>query len=195
MSVVFVNDRMALAARDQPSIDREGDRARDKQCNRQAFPEQAAIEPCVHRPGDDEHDRIFDELHGQDLVRAAVASGTTPDSRQTEVIKDLVDQDPGLDPIAGDAAKKKVTALIGAAATALIVVLAILMHVGVAASLLAVDFGWLQIASPVAYVIGSLILLVGILKVAYFRSWHFRRRTRAEKINLEGSPPIHDRVG
>jgi cytochrome P450 len=74
----LVHHRVALAARDQPAVDRHRDDARDRQREREAAPEQQVAEPGVHRAGDEQHDRVVDHLHRRDAQRVdASAIGTT----------------------------------------------------------------------------------------------------------------------
>ena len=65
-AVVRVHDGVALAAGDQPAVDRERDRSGDQQRDGEAAPEEEVRQPRFHRARDQEHDRVVDDLHHGD---------------------------------------------------------------------------------------------------------------------------------
>ena len=69
VAVVLVQQSVALAPREQPPVDgvrrEEGGGERD----RHPEPEDDVDQPGVHRPGDQRHDDVVDDLHGRDRQR------------------------------------------------------------------------------------------------------------------------------
>src|SRR5688572_19321579 len=55
--VMAVDDRVALAARDQPAVHRKGRDGGDGKREGKAAPEERGIEPCVHGARNHQHDR------------------------------------------------------------------------------------------------------------------------------------------
>lgn len=61
-----MNDSMTLTARHQPAHDGIGCDTGNHQCQSQAPPETKLEQACIHRTGDDEHDRVIDNFHDRD---------------------------------------------------------------------------------------------------------------------------------
>ena len=76
-----VQNGVALAARDQPAVDRVGDDAGDDQRERERAPEQDVADPGGHRAGDEQHDRVVDDLHDRD-AEGVGGEGDRDDGRQ-----------------------------------------------------------------------------------------------------------------
>ncbi len=79
--VMGMHHGMAAAPSDEPSIDRKGRQERDRQRQGEAPPKKRVSETGVHRAGNDEHDRIIDDLHDRDGDRI---SGKGQGSRRPE---------------------------------------------------------------------------------------------------------------
>jgi hypothetical protein len=58
----LVHDRVAAAACDQPAVDRERGDEGDQERDAQAPPEKRIVEPCCDGAGDDEDERVVDDL-------------------------------------------------------------------------------------------------------------------------------------
>src|SRR5215210_1208050 len=69
MNTGLVDGRVALAPGEQPAVDRVGGGSRKHECNCEAPPEHEVAETGLERAGNDEHERVVDDLHHADADR------------------------------------------------------------------------------------------------------------------------------
>src|SRR6266508_313598 len=67
--VSLVHDGVAAAAGDRPTVDRERGAEGDQERDTEAPPEERIVEPRCDGAGDEENERVVDDLHGRDRER------------------------------------------------------------------------------------------------------------------------------